>query len=65
MYPYTIEDLLVGRTYYSQNRGSGTILSAEKNDKVDVSGGDVYLIRWASKGSIHTQYSNIVVVHPY
>ena len=65
MYPYTIQDLLIGRTYRSSSRGEGIITSAEKNENVDVVGGDVYLIGWASKSSIKTQYSNIVVLYPY
>jgi hypothetical protein len=41
---YTIESLLVGKTYYS-NSVKGEIISAEKNDDVWYSGADTYKVQ--------------------
>jgi hypothetical protein len=60
---YTIEDLLIGKTYRSRSRFfEGEIISAEKRDGVWYGENtEAYLIGINAKGSIRNKYATIAV----
>jgi hypothetical protein len=60
---YTIEDLLIGKTYRSNSRHfEGEIISAEKRDGVWYGENtEAYLIGINYKGSIKNKYATIAV----
>ena len=60
---YTIEDLLIGKTYRSRSRFfEGEIISAEKRDGVWYGDNtEAYLIGVNAKGSIRNKYATIAV----
>jgi hypothetical protein len=60
---YTIEDLLIGKTYRSNSRHfEGEIISAEKRDGVWYGDNtEAYLIGINYKGSIKNKYATIAV----
>lgn len=60
---YTIEDLLIGKTYRSRSRFfEGEIISAEKRDGVWYGENtEAYLIGVNAKGSIQNKYATIAV----
>jgi hypothetical protein len=60
---YTIEDLLIGKTYRSRTRHfEGEIISAEKRDGVWYGENtEAYLIGVNAKGSIRNKYATIAV----
>jgi hypothetical protein len=60
---YTIEGLLIGKTYRSQNRHfEGEIISAEKREGVWYGENtEAYLIGINYKGSIRNKYATIAV----
>ncbi len=60
---YTIEDLLIGKTYRSNSRNfSGEIISAEPRPEIWYGEKtEAYLIGVNYKGSIRTKYATIAV----
>jgi hypothetical protein len=60
---YTIEDLLIGKTYRSRTRHfEGEIISAEKRDGIWYGENtEAYLIEINYKGSIRNKYATIAV----
>ena len=60
---YTIEDLLIGKTYRSRSRFfEGEIISAEKRDGIWYGENtEAYLIGINAKGSIRNEYATIAV----
>jgi hypothetical protein len=60
---YTIEDLLIGKTYRSRTRHfEGEIISAEKRDGIWYGENtEAYLIGINYKGSIRNKYATIAV----
>lgn len=60
---YTIEDLLIGKTYRSNSRHfEGEIISAEKRDGVWYGENtEAYLVGINAKGSIKNKYATIAV----
>ena len=60
---YTIEDLLIGKTYRSRSRFfEGEIISAEKRDGVWYGENtEAYLIGINAQGSIRNKYATIAV----
>jgi hypothetical protein len=60
---YTIEDLLIGKTYRSKTRHfEGEIISAEKRDGIWYGENtEAYLIGINYKGSIRNKYATIAV----
>ena len=60
---YTIEELLIGKTYRSRNRHfEGEIVSAEKRDGIWYGENtEAYLIKIYYKGSIRNKYATIAV----
>lgn len=64
MNAYSIEDLLIGRTYYSNsNRFKfGKIEHAEKRSDVYIEGGEAYLVQYYTNASIRPQYATIAVL---
>jgi hypothetical protein len=60
---YTIEDLLIGKTYRSRSRFfEGEIISAEKREGIWYGDNtEAYLIGVNAKGKLSTQYATIAV----
>jgi hypothetical protein len=60
---YTIEDLLIGKTYRSRSRFfEGEIISAEKREGIWYGDNtEAYLIGVNAKGSIRNRYATIAV----
>jgi hypothetical protein len=60
---YTIEDLLIGKTYRSRTRHfEGEIISAEKRDGIWYGENtEAYLIGINYKGSVRNKYATIAV----
>jgi hypothetical protein len=60
---YTIEDLLIGKTYRSRSRFfEGEIISAEKREGIWYGDNtEAYLIGIDYRGSLKTQYATIAV----
>lgn len=57
---YSVEQLLVGKTYYSKTV-TGEIISAEKNNDVIYCEAETYFVQIRPKGSIKDTYRYIAV----